>query len=88
MKVSYGPLWKTLLDKKMTKLELREVANLSKGTSTKMGKNESVGLEIVLRIAAALDTREISDYCRAGGRIKREEQFTPVLWLGTDPQAG
>lgn len=61
MKVSYGPLWKTLIDKKMTKLELREAANLSKGTITKMGKDEPVGLEIVLRIATALGTREISD---------------------------
>ena len=61
MKVSYGPLWKTLIDKKWTKLELREAANLSKGTITKMGKDEPVGLEIILRIATALETKEISD---------------------------
>ena len=61
MKVSYGPLWKTLIDKKMTKLELREAANLSKGTITKMGKDEPVNLEIVLRIATALGTHEIAD---------------------------
>lgn len=61
MKVSYGPLWKTLIDKKMTKLELREAANLSKGTITKMGKDEPVNLDIVLRIATALGTHEISD---------------------------
>ena len=61
MKVSYGPLWKTLIDKKMTKGELREAAQLSRGTITKMGKDEPVGLEIVLKIASALSTREISD---------------------------
>lgn len=61
MNVSYGPLWKTLIDKKMTKLELREAANLSKGTITKMGKDEPVGLEIVLKIATALNTVNITD---------------------------
>ena len=61
MKVSYGPLWKTLIDKRMTKLELRKAANLSKGTITKMGKDEPVGLEIILRIATALGTKNIWD---------------------------
>ena len=61
MKVSYGPLWKTLIDKKMTQGELREAAQLSRGTITKMGKDEPFGLEIVLKIATVLGTREISD---------------------------
>ena len=61
MKVSYGPLWKTLVDKKMTKLELREAAQLSKGTITKMGKDEPVGLDIVLKVAEALETVSIND---------------------------
>ena len=61
MKVSDGPLWKTLIDKKMTQGELREAAQLSRGTITKMGKDEPFGLEIVLKIATVLGTREISD---------------------------
>lgn len=61
MKISYGPLWKTLIDKHMTKSSLREAAELSRTTITKMGKDEPVSLEIVLRIAEALGTREISD---------------------------
>ena len=60
-KVSYGPLWKTLIDKHMTRTELREAAELSRGTITKMGKDEPVGLEIVLKIATALDTVSIND---------------------------
>lgn len=60
-KVSYGSLWKTLLDKHMTKTELREKAQLSRGTVTKMGKDEPVGLEIILKIATALDTVSIAD---------------------------
>ena len=60
-KVSYGPLWKTLIDKHMSKTDIREAAQLSRGTITKMGKDEPVGLEIILRIATALETKEISD---------------------------
>lgn len=54
-KISYNPLWKTLIDRKMTKSALRDAAQLSKATITRMGKDEPVGLEIVLRIAQALD---------------------------------
>ena len=55
MRISYGPLWKTLIDHHMTKLELREAAGLSKSTITKMGKDESVTLDVLLRIAQALE---------------------------------
>lgn len=54
MRISYDPLWKTLIDKRMTKSSLREAASLSKGTITKMGKDEPVGLEIILRICETL----------------------------------
>lgn len=54
-KLSYGPLWKTLIDKHMNKGDLQKAALLSRGTITKMGKDEPVGLEIVLRICNALN---------------------------------
>ena len=60
-KVTYDPLWKTLRAKGMNKGDLQEAAHLSKGTITKMGKDEPVNLDIVLRIATALGTHEISD---------------------------
>lgn len=53
--VSYDPLWKTLVDHHMNKSELREKAGLSKGTITKMGKNESVTFEVLAKICNALD---------------------------------
>lgn len=55
MKISYNPLWKTLIDRKMTKSALRDSARLSKATITRMGKDEPVGLAIVLRICEALN---------------------------------
>lgn len=55
MKISYDPLWKTLIDKKMNKGDLCEKAQLSRGTLTKMGKDESVTLEVIARICDVLD---------------------------------
>ena len=60
-KVTYDPLWKTLRARGMNKGDLQEAAHLSKGTITKMGKDESVTIEVISRIATALDTRDISD---------------------------
>ena len=40
--ISYDPLWKTLIDKKMNKKDLIAAAGFAKGTITRMGKNESV----------------------------------------------
>lgn len=43
--ISYDPLWKTLIDHHINRTELKEKAGLSKGTVTRMGKNESVTVE-------------------------------------------
>lgn len=52
--ISYDPLWKTLVDKHMNKGELCEAAHLSKGTVTKMGKGESVTLDVIARICGTI----------------------------------
>ena len=43
--ISYKPLWKTLIDHNMKKLDLLEAADISRGTLAKMGKNEPVNLD-------------------------------------------
>ena len=53
--ISYDPLWKTLIDKKMNRKDLVEKTGLAKGTITKMGKNESVTVEVLVKICNALD---------------------------------
>lgn len=40
--VSYKPLWKTLIDKDMTKQDLRKVTGPSGATIAKMGRDETV----------------------------------------------
>ena len=53
--VSYDPLWKTLIDHHINRTELKEKAGLSKGTITRMGKNESVTIDVLMKICNALD---------------------------------
>lgn len=48
--VSYDPLWKTLIDHHINRTELKEKAGLSKGTITRMGKNESVTKDVLMKI--------------------------------------
>ena len=52
--ISYDPLWKTLIDKKLTKTELAKRIVLSKATMAKMGKNEMVTLDVIGRTCAEL----------------------------------
>ncbi|WP_058234008.1 helix-turn-helix domain-containing protein [Devriesea agamarum] len=52
--VSYKPLWKTLIDKNMTKQDLREATGLSSATIAKMGRDETVTTQVLARICGAL----------------------------------
>jgi DNA-binding Xre family transcriptional regulator len=54
-RISYDPLWKKLIDLKMTKTEMQEKAEISRSTVAKMRKNEYVALEVIEKIANALD---------------------------------
>lgn len=54
---SYSPLWKQLIDKNMTKTELREKANFSSPTLATMGKNEYVSMDVLDRICSCLNCR-------------------------------
>lgn len=62
MKVSYNKLWKLLVDKKMSKADLRKAADIAPNTMTKMRKDEEVSMNILLKIATCLDC-DISDIC-------------------------
>lgn len=50
MPFSYNPLWKMLIDKGMTKEQLRKAVNLSSTTIAKMGRGEKVSLDVIERI--------------------------------------
>lgn len=54
MKVSYKKLWKLLIDKNMKKKDLREIASISSSSIAKLGHNDFVSLEILVKICEAL----------------------------------
>lgn len=54
MKISYKKLWHALLDKNMTKQDMRKTTGISTTTVQKLTKNESVGIDIILRICEKL----------------------------------
>lgn len=55
MAVSYNKLWKLLIDKNMKKKDLSKAAGISNSLIAKMGKNENVTVEILVKICTALD---------------------------------
>jgi len=60
MSVSYKKLWKLLIDKDMKKKDLREAAGISTSSMAKLGKNENVTTDVLVKICKALKC-EISD---------------------------
>lgn len=56
-KVSYKPLWRTLVEREMTKTELRERVSCSTSTLARLGKNEFVGLDLICKICKVLNCR-------------------------------
>ena len=52
MLVSYDRLWKLLIDKKMTRTDLKINSGISFNVLAKMGKEESVSLESIGKICS------------------------------------
>ena len=57
MKISYNKLWKLLIDKNMTKTDLRLQSDIATTTLAKLSKNEQVSMEILFRICETLDCK-------------------------------
>ena len=54
VKISYKPLWKLLIDREMTKTELRKRTQIAPSTFTKMNNDQQVSLDILARICLEL----------------------------------
>jgi len=54
-KINYKPLWKMLIDREITKGELRKLTSIAPSTFTKMTNNEYVALDVLVRICVALN---------------------------------
>ena len=56
MAISYNRLWKLLIDKKMSKADLRKAAGLAPNTMTKLRRDEPVAMVVLEKICDTLDT--------------------------------
>ena len=74
MAVSYNRLWKLLIDRKMSKADLRKAAGLAANTMTKLRRDEPVAMVVLEKICAALDTDfgEIVEYVPDESSVEKE----------------
>mgnify|MGYP002535905902 FL=1 len=55
MAISYNKLWKLLVDKKMSKADLRKAAGIAPNTMTRLRRDEEVTLAVLNKICSTLD---------------------------------
>jgi DNA-binding Xre family transcriptional regulator len=55
MAISYNKLWKLLIDKGINRKELRTLAGVSTNVIAKLGKNDTVSMDTLAKICAALN---------------------------------
>ena len=79
MTISYKKLWKLLIDRNMKKRDLQELANVSSSSIAKLGKNENVNTDILVRICIALNC-ELQDIME----LTIVSEPTPILGLELD----
>lgn len=57
MRIQYNKLWKILIDKNMNRVDLKDAAEISSNSIAKLGKNEPVRMDVLMKIATALDCK-------------------------------
>jgi len=64
MNINYDKLWKLMIDKKINKTQLSEMAGITTNEMAKMGKCEVVKMETLIKICEILNCNidEIIDY--------------------------
>lgn len=72
MTVSYNRLWKLLIDKGITKTEMRKMAGISTNVLAKMGKNETVSMDTLAKITNALNCG-VDDIVQFPSDINKED---------------
>ena len=55
MAISYKKLWKLLIDKDMTAVELRQATGIAPNTMTKLRRDEELSMTVLVKICTALN---------------------------------
>ena len=69
MAVSYKKVWKLLIDKDMKKKDLCAAAGISHASMAKLGKNENVTTDVLVKICTALQC-DIGDIMELTPEVK------------------
>jgi DNA-binding Xre family transcriptional regulator len=82
--VSYKKLWKLLIDKEMTYIDLRNTIGTSSSTFARLSRNECIFADLISRICTALRSNvdDIIDIMRNDGMVKKCSDFL-TLEFGT-----
>ncbi len=64
MSISYKKLWKLLIDKEMTAVDLRQATGIAPNTITKFRRDEEVSMAVLAKVCAALNANigDIMDF--------------------------
>lgn len=64
MAISYNKLWKLLIDKKMSKADLRRAAGIAPNTMTKLNRDEEVSMTVLVKVCTVLNANigDIMDF--------------------------
>ena len=64
MVISYNKLWKLLVDKKMSKADLRKATGIAPNTMTRLRRDEEVTLSVLNKICSTLEVNigDIMDF--------------------------
>ena len=54
MRISYNKLWKMLIDKGVTKMDLKEASGVSAASIAKLGKGSNITTDVLLKICETL----------------------------------
>lgn len=68
--INFKPLWKMLIDRELTKGDLKELAGISASSIARMGANENVTIDIIDKICQALE-------CQPGDLMEYVDQPQP-----------
>ena len=70
MEISYKRLWKLLIDRGLKKKDLRSLAGISPSTIAKLGRNQNINTNVLVKICGSLgcDLQDIMELI-----VKEEE---------------
>lgn len=72
MWVSYNPLWKLMIDKGINKTQLCKAAGITTNAMAKLGRNEDVRVEVLVKICTVLN-------CTIGDIVELVPQKTEAV---------